>query len=95
MDLGTADVSPTEGYAGYIGSGLVDIPVSVSEDSDVCDVYGGSIECYRDVGWTLKLTYDITGSPVPEPSSLPLLGGGLGLFGLLCHRTARRVSVGL
>lgn len=97
LDFRTADVSPTEGYAGYIGSGLVNIPVSVSEDSDTCYAYSASVECFRNFAWTLRLTYDIGGSPRPvaEPSSLLLLASGLGLFGQVWHRSARRTAKGL
>jgi hypothetical protein len=83
LDLGTADVSPTLGDAGYIGSGLVDVSVFLSEDSDVCGSFEAAVMCSFFSDWSLTLTYDIAEGPIAEPSSMwLLLTGGLGLLRL-------------
>ena len=88
VDMGIADVSPQADYAAYTGPGYVDIWPTVTEDSDYCEVYGGSIACSLDLNWGLVLTYRT--AVVPEPATLlTLLPGVLGVLGVRQHRRGK------
>jgi hypothetical protein len=85
MDLGTADVSPQADYAAYIGAGFVDIVLTHTQDSDVCEASGARIQCRSDLNFDLVLTYHT--AAVPEPATLlTLLPGVLGVLGVRRHR---------
>ena len=81
LDIGPVLQEPTS-FSAYVGNGDVYFPITMSEDSDVCYIVGGTIDCNRTFAWELSVTY----SYVPEPMSLALLSSGLLGTGLTLRR---------
>jgi hypothetical protein len=75
-------------FPSYLGTGLVDVVGSMSEDSDYCEgAFTFKCNLGNQLSLTTTLTYDFT--PVPEPLTLSLFGTGFA--GMAAIRRRKKV----